>query len=127
MMSAESVTTIAVGVVENRSGEVLIGRAEGSEAWVFPQAKVRAGETPEAAVRRAARELGLRVRIHTVQPPVEAETGGEKKIFRYHFCEGGGQEGDGPFDETRWVLKGQLREYVFTGQDKEVVEWILGE
>lgn len=127
MMSAGSVTTIAVGIVENKSGEVLIGRAEGSEAWIFPQAEVGAGETPEAALRRAARELGLRIRIHTVQPPVEVETGGGKKVFRYHFCEGGGQGGDGPFAETRWVLSGQLREYVFTGQDREVVEWILGE
>ncbi|UCG33920.1 MAG: NUDIX domain-containing protein [Phycisphaerales bacterium] len=119
--------TISVGVIENSRGELLIARETEAGPWCFPQIVVPAGLSAEAALRRVARELGLRITIHTVQPPVQRETAQGSQTYRYHICRAGGAGTNGPYAETRWVLKGQLREYEFTGQDQEVVEWILGD
>jgi hypothetical protein len=126
-MGRKQATSISVGVIENNRGELLIARETKAGAWCFPQMAVPAGLSAEAALRRVARELGLRITIHTVQPPVQRETAQGRQTYRYHFCSAGGAGRNGPYAETRWVLKGQLREYDFTGQDEEVVHWILHE
>ncbi len=130
--------TDSVGVLENERGEVLIclGQSAQPEArtWCFPHTEIRRNETPEAAVRRAAAELGLHVKVHTAQPPFARKTPRGRRIYRYHFCDLTGSDSDpddnartGPYAETRWIVKSHLREYDFAEQDADVVAWMLAD
>lgn len=131
------VGTDSVGVFENSRGEILICRlrsdTETARLWCFPRTAIQPAETPEAAVRRAARELGLNVKIHTAQPPVSRKTPEGHKVYRYHFCDAASDPEscrvgpDSEYAEARWIPKAHLREYDFAGQDADAVEWMLAE
>jgi len=63
---ARSAIRVAAGVLVDRSGRVLIAQRPPAKhaggAWEFPGGKLRAGETPRAALERELREeIGIRV------------------------------------------------------------------
>ena len=118
-------------ILERQDNHVLIALAdEGdvcSRPWCFPRGLAGAGESPEAAVRRVAREaLGIEVEIVVGQPPLSAELDGELADVRYFFC---GlltdEEPAGPYAEIRWVARAHLREYAFDAASGPVVDWLL--
>jgi ADP-ribose pyrophosphatase YjhB (NUDIX family) len=114
--------------VEGHGGEVLICRPQddpGRRFWEFPGGQARSGESPEAAMRRLAKErTGVHVEIHVGQPPLPAERDGSAVEYRCFLC--GLSAGDAqPLDyaEVRWVAKGQLCEYDFDPITKRIVDW----
>ncbi len=121
------------GIVEHPDNCVLIvlpagGKGE-TRLWRFPGGPAKPSESPEAAMRRYAREtLGVGVEIVVGQPPLVQEVDGREVELRYFFC--GVAEGEptpGPYAEIRWIHRSHLREYEFDVVSKPVVEWLLEE
>lgn len=108
---------------------LIVRRAEAEvpRRWQFPRGPAAAGESPEEAMRRTAREqLGVEVDIVIGQPPLAMELEGRSVELRYFFCAliGGTME-NGPYAELRWIPVGQLREYEFDAASQPVVDWLL--
>ena len=121
----------AAGVIERVDNHVLIALSlpGGSDAqrWCFPRGRVERGESPEAAMRRIARDdLGLEVEIVIGQPPLPVRIDGEDVEFRYFICGVTMDEvRSSRYPSLRWVLRGRLREYDFDEASKPVVTWLL--
>jgi ADP-ribose pyrophosphatase YjhB (NUDIX family) len=122
----------SAGIIERQDNHVLIALPKdgqpSSRVWRFPRGPVERDESPEAAMRRIAREqLGLHVEVVVGQPPLVERVEGREAELRYFFCGVAGEDADpGPYAEIRWVSKGHLREYEFDSPSKPVVEWLLG-
>lgn len=118
-------------VIERRRGEYLIVRPRGGPTrppWEFPGGPLRERESPEAALRRHCGELlGVRLEIHLGQPPFVFDYGSHSVTYRYFFCGCLGRPAALGCAEVRWVLGGQLREYLFEPASQQVVDWLLEE
>jgi 8-oxo-dGTP diphosphatase len=71
--------TIAVAVVKNAAGEILLGRRnqpdmpQEHDKWEFPGGTIDFGETPEEALRREVKEeAGVEIKIVRLLPKVYA-------------------------------------------------------
>lgn len=95
--------------------------------WSFPSGAAEPGESPEAAMRRVAKtKLGMHVEIVVGQPPVRDTLDGQEVELRFFFCGLITEEPTaGHYAETRWVLKGQLRDYEFEEWSQWVADWLL--
>lgn len=118
-------------IVERHDNHLLIALARGPDEtarrWHFPRGRTNPGETPEAALRRVARDqLGIYVEIVVGQPPIPACVDGQEAEVRYFFC--GVADGDvrrGSFADIAWIPRIHLREYDFDAVSTPVVEWLL--
>ncbi len=119
--------TQSAGIIERSDGAVLICRRLDSPHWQFPRGDLLGPESPEAAVRRAAREgVGLDVSVAVGQPPVVEQRGAESVMVRYFICHiRSGEATPRGYDEVRWILPGQLCEYDFDASTQKVVEWYI--
>jgi mutator protein MutT len=117
------------GLVQRQRLEYLIVRAAGPEqsAWEFPGGRVERRESPEAALRRICQAtLGIEIEVHVGQPPFLYNFGTHSITYRYHSCGlVGGELVAAPGLEARWILVGQLREYLFEPAVQQVVDWLL--
>jgi ADP-ribose pyrophosphatase YjhB (NUDIX family) len=121
----------AAGVIERFDNDVLIclpRRPEGADRlWEFPRGLAREDESPEAAMRRFAREvLGIEVEIVVGQPPLVEQAEGREIELRYFFCGilNGAVRADA-YQEIRWVPKAHLREYEFDEASAPVAAWLV--
>lgn len=121
----------ARGMIRRSPGEYLIIRPvrEPAAAWEFPGGPLEGNESPEAALRRWCRALlGTELEIMLGQPPLAYGQGDQRVIYRYYLCGIRGPEPrPAPGYELRWVLAGQLRDYVFAPPMQQVAEWIAQE
>lgn len=123
-------TIYAAGIIE-QANQLLIVRPvrdlEVSGLWQFPRGRVVGGESPEAAMRRIAREaLSIEVELVTGQPPFLIEIEGASVEMRYFFCGViSGEPDPAMTDRVRWIPKAHLREYDFDKASIPVVEWLL--
>ena len=121
----------AIGVIEQHDNHLLIAtfkdRSDVSRLWQFPRGIVKSGESPEAAMRRVAKEnLGVTVEIVVGQPPLLAEVDGKQAELRYFFCSlSAGAPSAGSYAEIQWIPKAHLREYDFDAPSQPVVNWLL--
>ncbi len=119
------------GVIERADNHVLIVRKSDADAatgrWQFPSGRARPNESPEAAMRRIVLDqLRMEVEIVVGQPPLVENVDGKEVELRYFFCGViNGEPIGNAYAETRWVLKGQLREYEFEPISRQVVDWLL--
>jgi 8-oxo-dGTP pyrophosphatase MutT (NUDIX family) len=120
----------AAAIFEHPADHFLLARSP-SEAgaprtWCFPRSLVRPDESPEAAIRRWAREeLGASVDILVGQPPLVIPQGATPIELRYFFCAIiAGELRPGPYAEIRVVPKSQLPEYEYDEYTRPVVDWI---
>jgi 8-oxo-dGTP pyrophosphatase MutT (NUDIX family) len=118
-------------IIERANNDILIALARGPDAvlrhWQFPRGRARPDESPEAAMRRVARELlGILVEVIVGQPPVPARIDGEEVEVRFFFCGvADGEPRPEQFVELAWIHKAHLREYEFDAVSKPVVDWML--
>jgi len=119
------------GIIERSDSRILIALPSAGEyesrLWQFPRGPVAANESPEAAMRRVAKEmLGIFVEIVVGQPPLIESVGGRDVELRYFFCAPGtGEAAAGPYAEIRWVVKAHLCEYDFDAASQPVCRWLL--
>lgn len=122
---------VAVGVVLNTAGEVLIAqraahRHQGGR-WEFPGGKIEHGEPPEAALaRELAEEVGLA--IHDPQPLLTLEHAYPERSVRLRVYtvrqfsgEAHGREGQ----PLRWVAPDALADYTFPEANTPIIEALL--
>ena len=81
----------AAGIIERNDNHILIAlpseEAASSRLWQFPRGAVEEGESPEAAMRRVAKnKLGVAVEIAVGQPPLMHTIDGGEAELRYFFC-----------------------------------------
>ena len=119
---------VAVGVLTNASGRVLIAR-RGADLhqgglWEFPGGKVEPGEdVRQALTRELLEELGIRVEASEPLLTVEHDYGNRRvalDIHRVSYWQGEprGQEGQ----PLAWVLPSGLDDYEFPEANLAIVE-----
>lgn len=129
MAGKQKTLIVVAGIIERQDSHVLICRPDTGDRprhWEFAGGTVRAGETPEVAMRRTAAErAGVHVEIHIGQPPIRAKRGRGDIEYRYFLCGlHTGQAYPKDYAELRWVAKGQLCEYDFEQPTRDVVRWL---
>lgn len=129
-MQQRKTPIFVAAIIERNDGCVLICRpdeGDGPRCWEFPGGPARAGESPEAALRRlAAERAGIGIQILVGPPPLTAQRGGQEVEFRYFLC--GlmtGKATPAGYAEVRWVHRRQLCEYDFDQPTGEVVAWYV--
>ena len=133
MTSTPPIPTMVAAIIEQPDGTVLIVRAapRGADAacWELPAGPLRAGESPEAGLRRILREkTGLSVDIDVGQPPVAGTYEGTPVMWRYFL--GGVASGEAQpraYEVVRWVTRAELRTCTFEPSVQTVVDWFLEE
>lgn len=123
----ESCLQVAVAVIENGSGEILLSRraphVHQANRWEFPGGKAEPGEGRlDALIREIDEELGIRIvkarpliRVHHRYPEREVLL----DVWRVERFEGEphGREGQ----EVRWVAAADLREVHFPDANRPIV------
>ncbi len=130
MSSSKEKQVVDSRAILQRPGDrCLIVRPNSDEdcPWEFPGGPIRAGESPEAGLRRVVREqLGVAIDIVQGQPPVSFGSGTHQVIYRYYLC---GVTNAEPaavgVAQLRWVLRKQLIEYDFPAAFRPIVEWLM--
>jgi 8-oxo-dGTP pyrophosphatase MutT (NUDIX family) len=122
---------VSVGLIERYDNAMLVVCAEREAeppTWRFPSGTAEPHESPEAAMRRFAREdLGIGVEIVVGQPPTIAVRAGTEIELRHFFC--GLADGEvqcGRYARFRWVERGELADLRFDDLSAPIVEWLLG-
>ena len=132
MRPREDLPVVSMGMIEDADGRVLICRRASTNAdgspWELPAAVARRRESPEAAMRRAAREgVALSVAIAIGQPPFRDEYDGRVAIYRFFVCRrtAGEARASLPYSELRWIEPGQLIEYEYRPPVQSIVNWYV--
>ena len=119
---------VAVGVIENKQGEIFICRRGASQhqadKWEFPGGKVETGETiTRALARELAEEVGIVVQACQPFMQIEHDYGDKhvtlaiRKVTAYSG-EPGGLEGQ----PSRWVPISELSQYDFPAANSSIVD-----
>ena len=119
---------VAVGVLTNASGRVLIAR-RGADLhqgglWEFPGGKVESGEdVRQALTRELLEELGIRVEASEPLLTVEHDYGDRRVALDIHRVSHWQGEPRGQEDQPlAWVLPSGLDDYEFPEANRAIVE-----
>lgn len=132
MLSTAAELQVAVGVLRDGAGRVLLARRRAGShlggLWEFPGGKVEDRESPAEALRRElAEELGVQVLAHRPLLTVRHDYGERRVCLRVHEVlrfagEPRGCEGQ----PLRWVDCGELGQYAFPRANRAIVERLQG-
>jgi len=125
------VVHVAVGVIRNSSGEILLGKRHADShqggLWEFPGGKVEAEESVQQALLRELREeLGIEISPATPLLEVRHDYGDKQVLLDVWLVDGfsgvaSGLEGQA----LRWVPVTALSEYAFPAANAPIVEACL--
>ncbi|MEE4377359.1 MAG: 8-oxo-dGTP diphosphatase MutT [Candidatus Competibacteraceae bacterium] len=127
MIASTSYVHVAVGIVQDTQGRILITRrADGVHQgglWEFPGGKLETGEDPQAAlIRELHEELGIEVLTANSLLKVYHEYPDKRvllDVWRVECYRGQPQSAeDQPLD---WLLPQQLSERAFPAADKPII------
>lgn len=119
---------VAVGVVINAAGQVLIAQrkqdAHQGGLWEFPGGKLEPGESAEAALRRELHEE-LTIEVQTATPLITVrysypELSVQLIVFKVTAFSGEACSGEG--QPIRWVELGQLGHYRFPDANQPIIK-----
>lgn len=124
---AAAVTSVAVAVIENRAGEVLLSQRPNhvhlGGCWEFPGGKVEPGETAlMALVREVREELGLQVL--QADPMLQIPWAYPEKVVRLHVWRVTAFDGVPVGREqqrVQWVPRSQLSNYTFPPANQAIL------
>ena len=116
-----------VAAVIERDGRILIARrprsAHQGGLWEFPGGKPKAGETPEAALRREIREeLGTAITVGEPIETVEWAYPDKRVRLSFYRCAVEGEPRPLEGQEIVWVAPGELHRYDFPAADAALIE-----
>jgi len=125
------VVHVAVGVVSDPEGNILIGRRRPDShqggLWEFPGGKVKAGETVRQALQRELlEELGIAIGPATPLIAVEHDYGDRRvllDVWRVASFEGEARGLEG--QSLVWVPPATLNEYPFPAANAPIVDALL--
>lgn len=122
-----SIVHVAVGVIHNGSGEILIARRHGhlhqGGLWEFPGGKVEPGEPVEQALRRELREE-LAIAVEQASPLIKiAHDYGDKRVLLdvWRVDAFSGQPRGAESQPIRWVAQADLPNWKFPAANKPIV------
>lgn len=128
---------VAVGVVVQRKGEVLIakrGKQPSKGLWSIPGGAVELGETvEEAAIREVWEECGIEIRVEGVLQVVDAIRRGDDGRVRYHYTlvevgavyRGGELCAGSDALAARWVRPEDLEAFQMPDLTRRVIRWAV--
>lgn len=121
---------VAVGVIENAEGEILIARRrEGQHLaglWEFPGGKLEKGEdASEALCRELYEELGVKPSVSSFQFAVDHRYS-EKSVslLIFHVTEFSGEPRGQEGQEIRWVSREGLCSYPFPDANQKILAYL---
>jgi 8-oxo-(d)GTP phosphatase len=120
---------VSAGVVVTRKGgEVLLVHRPRYDDWSFPKGKLEPGEsTPVAAVREAAEETGLRVRLGPPLAAQEYPVGTKSKVVHYWAARVVGHDDVSSYrpneeiDDVRWCPRENAADLLSYSRDRETL------
>ncbi len=126
-MTVQAVLHVAVGVITNPAGAILITRRAAQThqggLWEFPGGKVEAGETVEAALRRELQEE-LDLVVRAAEPWLQVRHAYARQsvlldVWRVTAWDGApwGREGQ----PLAWVLPSALADFAFPAADEPII------
>jgi len=122
---------VAVGIVRNNSGEVLIAFRDQHKhqggLWEFPGGKVELGESVSTALsRELEEELNLEVLHASPLLKIEHDYGDKKVLLDVWQVEEFQGQARGMEGQTiRWITPEKLPDYEFPAANLEIVNFIL--
>lgn len=124
---AHKVIHVAVGVIRNAKGEVLIAKRQAGQHlagfWEFPGGKVEQGECVTTALARELREE-LGIEVSEAQPLITIPYDyPEKRVLLdvHEVTQYGGSPVSGEGQSIRWVSQSDLRDYTFPPANAPIV------
>ena len=124
---------VAVGVIFNSQGQILIARrhddAHQGGLWEFPGGKVESDESVcDALARELHEELGINIHTSSCKPLIEIRHDYSDKVVLLDVWavsefdgEASGKEGQ----PLRWVDRSQLSDYDFPAANIAIIDAIL--
>ncbi len=122
---------VAVGVILNANGEILISKRHADShqggLWEFPGGKVETGESVEAALdRELHEELGIRVTSCRALLEVQHDYSDKQVFLDVWVIDGFRGEPDGREGQPlRWCAPGTLSGYAFPAANQPIVDACL--
>lgn len=126
-MASSTTVHVAVGVLQDSSGRVLLTRrppkAHQGGLWEFPGGKVEAGETVLAALERElAEELGVHVNAAEPLMTIAHDYGDKQVLLDIHTVTAWSGEPRGLEGQPlAWVLPQALGDYAFPAANAPIV------
>lgn len=130
-MSESADLHVAVGVLENIRGEVLISQRKSDVylggAWEFPGGKLEAGETPlDALCRELSEELNIRVLYVRHLAFLQHKTSVQRvHLYCWKVLVWGGQLGAGEQQPLAWVPVNSVMDHGLLEADQPLVDRLL--
>lgn len=127
----DAVVKVAVGVMINSEGLILIAKRPDSKVlsgcWEFPGGKIEADEEPASAlVREFQEEVGVTpLVIEAMDEIVHAYEHASVHLYVFKITDFSGEASNCEFQQIRWVKPEELSDYHFPEGNMRIIEALI--